>query len=75
MLDGLVRHYRFRGDLADSRPSDILPVEQVDRLSRRTDADWKRLRKELSAREVRVVGSSLRLISLQPLLTSSEDAL
>jgi DNA invertase Pin-like site-specific DNA recombinase len=41
--------------LADSRPGDILLVEQVDRLSRLKDADWKRLPNELSAREVRVV--------------------
>jgi len=45
--------------LTDSRPGDILLVEQVDRLSRLTDADWKRLRNELSAREVKVVALDL----------------
>ena len=45
--------------LADSRPGDILLVEQVDRLSRLSDADWKRLRNELSRREVRVVALDL----------------
>ena len=34
-------------------------VEQVDRLSRLSDADWKRLRSELDARQVRVVGLDL----------------
>jgi DNA invertase Pin-like site-specific DNA recombinase len=45
--------------LADSRPGDILLVEQVDRLSRLSDADWKRLRSELDARQVRVVALDL----------------
>jgi DNA invertase Pin-like site-specific DNA recombinase len=34
--------------LADSRPGDVLLVEQVDRLSRLTAADWERLRALLS---------------------------
>ena len=41
--------------LADSEPGDILLVEQVDRLSRLTAADWERLKTELTARHVRVV--------------------
>jgi DNA invertase Pin-like site-specific DNA recombinase len=45
--------------LADSRPGDVLLVEQVDRLSRLSDADWKRLRSELDARRVRVVALDL----------------
>src|SRR3954471_7780044 len=45
--------------LADSRPGDILLVEQVDRLSRLSNGDWKRLRNELSAREVRGVALGL----------------
>jgi DNA invertase Pin-like site-specific DNA recombinase len=45
--------------LADSRPNDILLVEQVDRLSRLTTADWNRLRQELDARQVRVVALDL----------------
>src|SRR4051794_8936416 len=45
--------------LVDSKPGDILLVEQVDRLSRLSGADWKRLRNELSAREVRVVALDL----------------
>lgn len=39
--------------LKDSRPGDTLLVEQVDRLSRLTDGDWKRLRAEVDARQVR----------------------
>ena len=45
--------------LADSRPGDVLLVEQVDRLSRLSDADWKRLRSELDARQIRVVALDL----------------
>ena len=42
--------------LADSRPGDVLLVEQVDRLSRLTDGDWKRLRAEIDARQVGLRG-------------------
>jgi DNA invertase Pin-like site-specific DNA recombinase len=45
--------------LADSRPGDVLLVEQVDRLSRLTDADWRKLRAELDTRQVRVVALDL----------------
>ena len=45
--------------LADSEPGDLLLVEQVDRLSRLTEADWKRLRAEIEARQVRVVALDL----------------
>jgi DNA invertase Pin-like site-specific DNA recombinase len=45
--------------LADSRPGDVLLVEQVDRLSRLGAADWDRLKAELAARKVRVVALDL----------------
>jgi DNA invertase Pin-like site-specific DNA recombinase len=45
--------------LADSEPGDILLVEQVDRLSRLTAADWERLKTELTARHVRVAALDL----------------
>lgn len=45
--------------LADSRPGDVLLAEQVDRLSRLTEADWRRLRAEVDARQVRVVALDL----------------
>jgi DNA invertase Pin-like site-specific DNA recombinase len=45
--------------LADAKPGDVLLIEQVDRLSRLNDADWKRLRSELTARHVRVVALDL----------------
>jgi DNA invertase Pin-like site-specific DNA recombinase len=47
--------------LADAHPGDILLVEQLDRLSRLTATDWKRLKAELTARRLRVValGSGL----------------
>jgi DNA invertase Pin-like site-specific DNA recombinase len=45
--------------LADSQPGDILLVEQVDRLSRLTAADWERLKAELTGRRVRVVALDL----------------
>ena len=45
--------------LADSKPGDVLLIEQVDRLSRLTSADWTRLRADLDARQVRVVALDL----------------
>jgi DNA invertase Pin-like site-specific DNA recombinase len=45
--------------LADAKPGDILLIEQVDRLSRLNEADWKRLRSELTARHVRIVALDL----------------
>ncbi|MFG1393721.1 recombinase family protein [Xanthobacter agilis] len=45
--------------LGDSAPGDVLLIEQVDRLSRLTAADWHRLRTELDARQVRVVALDL----------------
>ena len=45
--------------IADSRPGDVLLVEQVDRLSRLSDADWRKLRVELEARQIRVVALDL----------------
>jgi DNA invertase Pin-like site-specific DNA recombinase len=45
--------------LADAQPGDILLVEQVDRLSRLTTADWEKLKAELTARRVRVVALDL----------------
>ncbi|MCB8880191.1 recombinase family protein [Acidisoma cellulosilytica] len=57
--------------LADSRPGDILLIEQVDRLSRLNDADWKRLRAEIDAKQVRVV--ALDLPTSWMLLNGSKD--
>ena len=45
--------------LKDCRPGDVLLVEQVDRLSRLTSADWQKLRAEIDRREVRVVALDL----------------
>jgi DNA invertase Pin-like site-specific DNA recombinase len=45
--------------LADSRPGDVLLIEQVDRLSRLTDGDWRMLRAELDVKQVRVVALDL----------------
>jgi DNA invertase Pin-like site-specific DNA recombinase len=45
--------------LADTRPGDILLVEQVDRLSRLTSADWEKLKRELATRHLRVVALDL----------------
>lgn len=57
--------------LADSRPGDILLVEQVDRLSRLTDADWRRLRAEIDAKQVRIV--ALDLPTSWQLLNAGKD--
>src|ERR1700729_2192575 len=54
----LVRPELFRL-IADSRPGDVLLVEQVDRLSRLSDPDWRKLRAELEARQIRVVALDL----------------
>lgn len=45
--------------LRDSKTGDVLLIEQVDRLSRLTEADWKRLRAEIDAKGVRIVALDL----------------
>lgn len=45
--------------LNDSRPGDVLLIEQVDRLSRLDEADWLKLRAMLDAKQVRVVALDL----------------
>lgn len=45
--------------LADCDPGDVLLVEQVDRLSRLTSADWAKLRAEIDAKRVRIVALDL----------------
>ena len=45
--------------IADAEPGDVLLVEQVDRLSRLTAADWHRLKADLTARQLRVVALDL----------------
>jgi len=54
----LVRPELFRL-LADCRPGDVLLVEQVDRLSRLTDPDWRKLRAEIDAKQVRILALDL----------------
>ena len=57
--------------LADSHPGDVLLIEQVDRLSRLTSTDWRKLRAELAARQVRVV--ALDLPTSWMLATQADD--
>jgi len=45
--------------IGDSKPGDVLLIEQVDLLSRLTDSDWRKLRAQLEARQVRVVALDL----------------
>ena len=45
--------------IGDSKPGDILLIEQVDRLSRLTAADWLKLRAELDGKQIRVVALDL----------------
>ena len=45
--------------LADSQAGDVLLIEQVDRLSRLTEADWRQLRAEIDAKQVRIVALDL----------------
>ena len=45
--------------LKDSKPGDVMLTEQVDRLSRLAEGDWKRLRAEIDAKQVRIVALDL----------------
>ncbi|MCK5931678.1 Site-specific DNA recombinase [Fulvimarina manganoxydans] len=45
--------------LSDCEPGDVLLVEQVDRLSRLTSPDWRKLRAEIDAKQVRIVALDL----------------
>lgn len=45
--------------IGESHPGDVLLIEQVDRLSRLTDADWQKLRAALKRQGVRVVALDL----------------
>jgi DNA invertase Pin-like site-specific DNA recombinase len=45
--------------LNDSKPGDVLLIEQVDRLSRLNDEDWKTLKSIIAAKRVRVVALDL----------------
>lgn len=56
--------------LNDCRPGDILLTEQVDRLSRLTDTDWKKLRGLINEKGVTVV--ALDLPTSHQLLTPSK---
>ena len=57
--------------LTDCKPGDVLLVEQVDRLSRLTEADWLQLRAEIGKRQVRVV--ALDLPTSWTLATASDE--
>lgn len=58
--------------LKDSKAGDVLLTEQVDRLSRLTEADWKRLRAVIDAKHVRIV--ALDLPTSWMLLTGGKDS-
>ena len=45
--------------ISDSKPGDVLLIEQVDRLSRLTEVDWRKLRSDLDTKEIRVVALDL----------------
>lgn len=45
--------------LSDAQEGDVLLIEQVDRLSRLDEADWKKLRAAIDAKGVRIVGLDL----------------
>lgn len=45
--------------LNDCDPGDVLLVEQVDRLSRLSSADWSKLRTEIEQRQIRIVSVDL----------------
>ncbi|MFX1674405.1 recombinase family protein [Paraburkholderia sp. A2WS-5] len=56
--------------LNDSHPGDVILVEQVDRLSRLNDQDWKQLRIDIQTRGLRVV--ALDLPTSHQLITSGD---
>ena len=66
----LVRPELFRL-LADCQPGDVLLTEQVDRLSRLSEPDWRQLRAEIEAKQVRIV--ALDLPTSWGLAASSDD--
>ena len=45
--------------LSDSKPHDVILVEQVDRLSRLTEIDWRKLRSIIGDKQVRIVALDL----------------
>jgi DNA invertase Pin-like site-specific DNA recombinase len=45
--------------LRDAHPGDVILIEQVDRLSRLNEEDWKQLRAEIAAKRLRVVALDL----------------
>ena len=45
--------------LADSRPGDAILIEQVDRLSRLTEGDWRQLRAQLDGKQIRIIALDL----------------
>lgn len=45
--------------LSDCRPGDVILIEQVDRLSRLSAADWDQLKEEIKRRQVRIVALDL----------------
>ena len=47
--------------IADFAADDVLLIEQVDRLSRLTAADWQKLRADLDAKQIRVVALDLSI--------------
>ena len=67
----LVRPELFRL-LADCQPGDVLLTEQVDRLSRLSEPDWRQLRAEIEAKQVRIV--ALDLPTSWGLAASSDDS-
>ena len=66
----LVRPELFRL-LSDSHPGDVLLIEQVDRLSRLTEKDWERLKREITDRGVRIV--ALDLPTSHAMMTKDAD--
>jgi len=58
--------------LADSEAGDVILLEQVDRLSRLTSADWEKLKAEIKAKGVKVV--ALDLPTSWAMMTTQEDS-
>ncbi|AWB20303.1 resolvase [Methylobacterium currus] len=57
--------------LRDAGPGDICLCEQIDRLARLTDSDWRKLRAEIEAKAVRIV--ALDLPTSWSMATNTDD--
>lgn len=59
--------------LGDAEPSDVIIIEQVDRLTRLDDAGWETLRKQITDKQLAIVSLDLPTSHLALSSTVSDD--